>query len=59
VSAFNDRIDEVISGGKPDKPNSQMLALNGATVPEPSSLVLVAAAVLGLLGYGWRRRRTG
>lgn len=27
-------------------------------VPEPGSLVLFGAGVLGLLGYGWRRRRT-
>ena len=26
-------------------------------VPEPSTLALLAAGVLGLLGYGWRRRR--
>ena len=29
----------------------------GSVVPEPSTLVLAAAAVLSLLGYGWRRRR--
>ena len=26
-------------------------------VPEPSTLVLLAAGAIGLLGYGWRRRR--
>ncbi len=31
------------------------LVLN--VVPEPSSLVLLAAGAIGLLGYGWRRRR--
>ena len=31
------------------------LVLN--VVPEPSTLVLLAASALGLLGYGWRRRR--
>jgi len=27
-------------------------------VPEPGSLTLLAFAGLGLLGYGWRRRRS-
>jgi len=31
------------------------LVLN--VVPEPSALVLLAAGALGLLGYGWRRRK--
>ena len=26
-----------------------------ATAPEPSSLVLLATGLLGVLGYGWRR----
>ena len=28
-----------------------------AAVPEPSTLLLAAAGLLGLLGYGWRQRR--
>ena len=30
---------------------------NFAPVPEPSTLALIAAGAIGLLGYGWRRRR--
>ena len=29
----------------------------GIAVPEPSTLVLLATALLGLLAYAWRRRR--
>ena len=37
----------------------QTLTLNvtAEVVPEPSTLALLAAGALGLLGYGWRRRR--
>jgi len=36
----------------------QMLTAAGFTVvPEPSTLVLLAAGLLGLLCYAWRRRR--
>jgi hypothetical protein len=31
----------------------------GSAVPEPSTLVLAAVAVAVLLGYGWRKRRSG
>jgi uncharacterized repeat protein (TIGR03803 family) len=34
-----------------------VFALNLASTPEPSTLVLLAAGALGLAGYAWRRRR--
>ena len=29
----------------------------GASVPEPGTLVLLAAGLIGLLAYGWRKRK--
>ncbi len=33
------------------------ILVNGITAPEPSSLVIASLGALGLIGYGWRRRR--
>ncbi len=37
-------------------PNPVNLAFQRA-VPEPSSVALLGIGALGLVGYGWRRRR--
>jgi hypothetical protein len=31
---------------------------NLTPIPEPSSFALIAVGIVGLIGYGWRRRRT-
>jgi hypothetical protein len=36
---------------------SQPFSPPPTSVPEPSSVVLLAVGSLGLLGYGWRRRK--
>jgi len=50
------------SYGRLDAQAIQMLTAAGLTVvpdvPEPSTLVLLAAGLLGVLCYAWRRRRS-
>ncbi len=34
-----------------------IVTLYGTPVPEPGTIVLLGIGVLGMVGYGWRRRR--
>jgi hypothetical protein len=36
---------------------SEVVAIGSPTVPEPSSLVILVSAFLGLVAYAWRKRR--
>jgi hypothetical protein len=53
------RIDEVAIYDKQlsaERVNSHFTG-EGAAIPEPSSFALLGIATVGLLGYGWRRRK--
>ena len=39
-----------------ERPGDRAFTVHGVVVPEPSSMVLAAFGVLGLIAYGWRRR---
>ena len=49
---------QVVMSGATAQYNWSSNGLTVSTVPEPGSLTLLAFAGLGLLGYGWRRRRS-
>ena len=48
---------EVVGYGTCDGTPSAFALLNYTPTPEPSSLVLLAAGLFGLLAYAWRKRR--
>lgn len=52
--AAGDTIDFVLTG---DKLTQLGASITLTTVPEPSTLVLVATCLLGLLCYAWRKRK--
>jgi hypothetical protein len=42
--------------GGPGSNGEIIITYTQVTVPEPSTLTLLAAGALGLIGYAWRRR---
>ena len=38
-------------------PDTLVVASTSAAIPEPASFTLLSVGAVGLLGYGWRRRR--
>ena len=52
VWAFNYGATAGSTGGTP-------VPISAVNTPEPSSLLLLALGTLGLVGYGWRRRKRG
>jgi MYXO-CTERM domain-containing protein len=53
------RVGTDIVGGTSPPTFNATFSLSGQTVPEPASLTLAGLGALGLLGYGWRRRKQG
>jgi hypothetical protein len=51
------RVGTDIVGGNPAPTFNATFSLSGQVVPEPASLTLAGLGVLGLLGYGLRRRK--
>jgi hypothetical protein len=43
--------------GGPAEIRAQLTVLQSTAVPEPTTLTLLATGALGLLGYGWRKRK--
>ena len=54
--SFPSGMNSVVLSGGADRP-FVVDNLSFQAVPEPSTLALLAAGAIGLLGYGWRRRR--
>ena len=60
LNAYNTSLGtgDTISGAGFDGQAINMLSGSGITVvPEPSSVVLLLAGLMGLLAYGWRKRK--
>ena len=51
------RVGQDIVGGNPFPTFNATFSLTGQTVPEPASCTLASLGALGLLAYGWRRKK--
>ena len=57
ASAINDAGDILVQGSYPGGPNESTFILTPVATPEPSTLLLAAAGLVGLLAYAWRKRK--
>jgi hypothetical protein len=51
VGSFSQPVSDIAITG------NTVVGANVTPTPEPSTLVLLAASAIGLLGYNWRRRK--
>ena len=50
-------ISSITFSGMTGYTTAGIFALSGAPVPEPGTISLLSAGVIGLLAYAWRRRK--